>query len=227
MRYLLVILATAALCAQQPARSAVDGLSMEQFKAHIQGLAKFGDRTVGSAGNREAVAWLEQQLRSYGYTNVVRHRFNSSRGPLENVYATKVGTETPGEMYIVSAHMDGRGGGEAADDDASGCAVVLELARVLAGLHTGRSVRFIFWNNEEFGMDGSGTYVMERFPLQGTPEEPKWLGIIQHDMMLYDHGMPPGAKQAAKADINVEYQARSAKAVESARLAQALKDANG
>jgi hypothetical protein len=226
MRYLLTILAAAALCAQQPARTAVDGLRMEEFKAHIRGLAQFGDRTAGSAGNREAVAWLEQQLRSYGYTNVVRHRFNSSRGPLENVYATKVGSDTPGEMYLVSAHMDGRGGGEAADDDASGCAVVLELARVLAGVRTNRSVRFIFWNNEEFGMDGSGTYVTERFPLQGTADEPKWLGIIQHDMMLYDHGMPPGAKQAAKADINVEYQARSAKAVDSARLTAALKTSN-
>ena len=63
-------------------------------------------------------------------------------------------------MYIVSAHMDGRGGGEAADDDGSGCAVVLELARVLGmpDVQTNRSVRFIFWNNEEFGMDGSGTY---------------------------------------------------------------------
>ena len=55
----------------------------------------------------------------------------SGSGPLENIYATKIGTTIPGEMYIVSAHMDGRGGGEAADDDGSGCAVVLELARVL------------------------------------------------------------------------------------------------
>jgi len=61
--------------------------------------------------------------------------------------------------------------GEAADDDASGCAVVLELARVLGmpDVRTNRSVRFVFWNNEEFGMDGSGTYALERAPLQATP----------------------------------------------------------
>ena len=101
-------------------------------------------------------------------------------------------------MYIVSAHMDGRGGGEAADDDASGCAVVLELARVLGmpDVQTNRSVRFMFWNNEEFGMDGSGTYARERVSLQGTAAEPKWLGVIQHDMMMFDHGMPPGPKQS-------------------------------
>ena len=118
----------------------------------------------GTERNREAIDWLEKQLRSFGYTNVQRHPFMSGSGPLENIYATKIGTTNPGEMYIVSAHMDGRGGGEAADDDGSGCAVVLELARVLGmpDVQTNRSVRFIFWNNEEFGMDGSGTYALER-----------------------------------------------------------------
>jgi hypothetical protein len=152
----------------------------------------------------------------------------SASGPLENIYATKIGTTTPGEMYIVSAHMDGRGDGEAADDDGSGCAVVLELARVLGmpDVRTNRSVRFIFWNNEEFGMDGSGTYALERAPLQGSAAEPRWLGIIQHDMMMFDHGMPPGPNQSPNADINIEYQRNSAKADDSARLAAALQGAN-
>jgi len=64
-------------------------------------------------------------------------------------------------------------------------------------------------------MDGSGTYALERAPLQGTAGEPKWLGIIQHDMMLFDHGMPPGPKQSPKADINIEYQRDSRMAAES------------
>ena len=42
----------------------------------------------------------------------------------------------PDQMYIVSAHLDGRGGGGAANDDASGCSLVLEAARALAGLQT-------------------------------------------------------------------------------------------
>src|SRR3989442_10458528 len=111
-------------------RGVVHRLELDRYKAHIKGLAQFGDRLQGTQRNRDAIDWLEKQLRSFGYTNVVRHRFISSSGPLENIYATRTGATTPGEMYIVSAHMDGRGGGEAADDDASGCAVVLELARV-------------------------------------------------------------------------------------------------
>src|ERR1700694_32668 len=200
--------------------SMVARLDLEQYKAHIKGLAQFGDRVQGTQRNRDAIDWLEKQLRSFGYSNVERHRFMSSSGSLENIYATKLGTSAPQEMYIVSAHMDGRDGGQAADDDASGCAVVLELARVLAmpDVRTARSVRFIFWNNEEFGMDGSGTYAAEKSPLQGTAAEPKWLGVIQHDMMMFDHGMPPGPKQSPNADINIEYQKDSRMAGEAAKL---------
>jgi hypothetical protein len=231
---LVTLLMAAGLSAQtanvssDPVRTVVGRLELARYKAHIKGLTQFGDRLQGTQRNRDAIDWLEKQLRSFGYSNVVRQRFMSTSGPLENIYATKTGTTTPGEMYIVSAHMDGRGGGEAADDDGSGCAVVLELARVLGmpDVRTNRSVRFIFWNNEEFGMDGSGTYAAERAPLQGTAAEPKWLGVIQHDMMMYDHGMPPGPKQIPSADINIEYQKDSRMAAESAKLAAALLAAN-
>jgi hypothetical protein len=230
MRYLLTIVVLVALVAGLSAQTTnvIGRLDLDRYKAHIKGLAQFGDRVQGTQRNRDAIDWLEKQLQSFGYSNVQRHRFMSSSGPLENIYATKVGTTTPREMYIVSAHMDGRGDGEAADDDASGCAVVLELARVLgmSDVRTNRSVRFIFWNNEEFGMDGSGTYAQERAPLQGTAAEPKWLGVIQHDMMMYDHGMPPGPKQSPKADINVEYQMNSKMAADSAKLATALEASN-
>jgi hypothetical protein len=119
----------------------VTRLDLAQYKAHIKGLAEFGDRMQGTQRNRDAIDWLEKQLTSFGYTNVQRQRFMSSSGPLENIYATKSGATTPEEMYIVSAHMDGRGGGQAADDDGSGCAVVLELARVLAMPDVRRTAR--------------------------------------------------------------------------------------
>src|SRR5437879_2321751 len=58
----------------------------------------------------------------------------SAPGPREEVYCTKIGATRPDEMYIVGAHMDGIGWGEAADDDGSGTALVMELARALNGL---------------------------------------------------------------------------------------------
>ncbi|HEX4643225.1 MAG TPA: M20/M25/M40 family metallo-hydrolase [Candidatus Acidoferrales bacterium] len=165
----------------------------------------------------------------------------SIAGAREEVYCTKIGTAHPDEMYILSAHMDGIGWGEAANDDGSGTALVMELARVLnsADVTTERSVRFVLWNNEETGLNGSSAYVEQRKDLQGQENppgsgnypEPKWLGMIQHDMMLFDHGMPRedgtmSKEQRPEADINIEFQVNSKFATQSQALAWALQQAD-
>ena len=223
--------------ARDPVQVVVDRLDFQRYKAAIRGLTQFGDRRQGTPRNSAALDWLEAQLLSYGYTNVERHTYSDQGTPYQNIYATKVGTTVPQEMYLVSAHLDGLGGGEAADDDASGCAVVLELARVVGApdVATTRSIRFVFWNNEEEGFwRGSRSYVRERASLQGieTPPgsglypEPTWLGIIQHDMVLFDHGLPPERDQIMGADLDIEYQAESTMAAESEALASRLQAAN-
>ena len=145
-------------------------------------------------------------------------------GPRDQVYCTKVGVSRPDEMYIVSAHMDGQGWGDAANDNASGTALVLELARVFGApdVRTERSIRFALWNNEETDYGGARAYIAQQRALQGREDppgsgrypEPKWLGLIQHDMLLFDHGMPradgtANPEQRAEADINVEFQRTS------------------
>ena len=65
----------------------------------------------------------------------------------------------------------------------------------------------------------------------GRYPEPKWLGMIQHDMMLFDHGMPRAdgslsPVQRPEADVNIEFQADSKFAAASRDLAFALQDAN-
>ena len=162
-------------------------------------------------------------------------------GPREEVYCTKVGTLHPGEMYIVGAHMDGRGLGEAADDNGSGTALVMELARIFstADVQTDRSIRFALWNNEEGGLVGSSAYVEQRAALQGKEDppgsgrypEPRWLGMIQHDMMLWDHGMPRAdgtisPEQRPEADVNIEFQSTAKLADQALKLTFLFRDAN-
>jgi Peptidase family M28 len=162
-------------------------------------------------------------------------------GPREEVFCTKVGATRPDEMYIVGAHMDGRGFGEAADDDGSGTALVMELARVFSGgdVATERSIRFALWNNEETGFQGAAAYVAQRGPLQGKEEppgsgrypEPKWLAMVQHDMLLWDHGMPRpdgtiAAEQRLEADVNIEFAWTTRFAEQAMSLAFFLRDAN-
>jgi hypothetical protein len=157
----------------------------------------------------------------------------SVAGAREEVYCTKIGDTHPGEMYIVGGHMDGIGWGEAANDDGSGSALVMELARVFSSpdVRSDRSIRFILWNNEETGLNGSRAYVEQRRPLQGTQDEPKWLGMIQHDMMLFDHGMPRpdgtlAAEQRPEADVNIEFQVSAKFAAEAQQLAWVFERAN-
>ncbi|MDE0830015.1 MAG: M20/M25/M40 family metallo-hydrolase [Vicinamibacterales bacterium] len=162
-------------------------------------------------------------------------------GERSEVFCTKVGTTNPDEMYIIGAHMDGHGFGEAANDDGSGTAIVMELARIFSSpdVQTGRSIRFVLWNNEETGLNGSTAYVEQRRERQGIEDppgsgrypEPRWLGMIQHDMMLFDHGAPgPDGRvsrdQRPEADVNIEFQADSALALESRALAFFFKSAN-
>ena len=124
-------------------------------------------------------------------------------------------------MYIVGAHMDGHGWGEAANDNGSGTALVMELARIFSmpDVQTDRTIRFALWNNEETGLNGARAYVDQRAALQGKEDppgsgrypEPKWLGMIQHDMMMWDHGMPRAdgtwnPEQRPEADVNIEFQ---------------------
>ncbi|MFN8057746.1 MAG: M20/M25/M40 family metallo-hydrolase [Vicinamibacterales bacterium] len=162
-------------------------------------------------------------------------------GPREEVYCTKIGTTHPEEMYIIAGHMDGHGWGEAANDDGSGTAIVMELARIFSApdVRTERSIRFILWNNEETGLNGSRAYVEQRRALQGKEDpagsgkypEPKWLGMIQHDMMMFDHGMPgPDGKVAAEqrreADVNIEFAGNSKMVAQSQALAWRFRAAN-
>lgn len=322
-----------------PVKAMVGRLELAKYKATIKGLTQFGDRRQGTKRNRDAVDWIEAQLKSYGCTNTERIKYTyapaaapaafvaagatgaappdatagrgsaagtggraggagagggtqgiptggvipegrgsmvaqgggrlrgvrtrtgvnsdslkqtdlklralnaepTTPGPREMVYCTKVGTTHPEEMYIVGAHMDGHGWGEAANDDGSGTAIVMELARIFSNpdVTTERSIRFALWNNEETGLNAAKAYVEQRQALQGIENpkgsgkypEPKWLGMIQHDMMMFDHGMPRAdgslaPEQRPEADVNIEFQMNSKMADASMKLAFQVHAAN-
>src|SRR5437879_12896690 len=137
--------------------------------------------------------------------------------------------------------MDGIGWGEAANDDGSGTALVMQLARIFSGpgVRTDRSIRFVLWNNEETGLNGARGYVEQRQALQGKEDppgsgkypEPTWLGMIQHDMMLFDHGMPRAdgtlpPEQRPEADVNIEFQSSAKFAAQAQQLAWGFERAN-
>jgi hypothetical protein len=199
-----------------------------------QGGGRFRGTRARTGGNNDPMAQPDVKLRELNSQP-------TTPGPREEVYCTKIGTTRPDEMYIVGAHMDGHGWGEAANDDGSGTALVMEVARVFSSpdVQTERSIRFVLWNNEETGLNGARAYVEQRQALQGKEDpsgsrrypEPRWLGMIQHDMMMFDHGMPRAdgtvsPEQRAEADVNIEFQVNSKMAAESQKLAWFFYQAN-
>jgi len=197
------------------AQTLVDRLDLVRFKADIETLSSFGDRLTATPRFLDAQAWVADRLREYGYEVEYQTSDGAPDTPISNVYVTKVGRQHPDRMYILGAHLDGRGNGGAADDDGSGVALVMEIARVLAApdIETDTSIRMILFDSEEDGYRGSSLYVAKRRPLQGVEDppgsgaypEPTWLGMLQHDMLLYDHGIGPDLAQSPYADMDVEW----------------------
>jgi hypothetical protein len=218
---------------QPPAAGGGRGRGPQDPKVGPGGARRRGNRQPESVNN-DPMKQPDEKLRALNSQP-------STPGERQEVYCTKIGTTHPDEMYIVAAHMDGIGWGEAANDDGSGTALVMELARIFSSpdVTTERSIRFALWNNEETGLSGARAYVAQRKDLQGKESpagsgkypEPKWLGMIQHDMMMFDHGMPKkdgsmSKEQRPEADVNIEFQITSKLADAAMQLAHKVQLAN-
>ncbi|WP_394234449.1 M28 family peptidase [Niallia oryzisoli] len=98
----------------------------------------------------------------------------------QNVVATKKATQkSTNQLVLVGAHHDSVDGAPGANDDASGTATVLELARVFANTPTDTDIRFVTFGAEENGLLGSYEFV-ERM----TQEDyDRTVGMFQMDMV--------------------------------------------
>jgi len=188
-----------------PSQFLVDRLDFDRFQTVVCELADFETRYFNREGNDLATEYIRQKLLSFGYDNVTLDPYIFGGLEKFNIYATKIGTKRPTEMYILGAHMDSININQdfdhapGADDDGSGTSSVLEMARVFSSLDTDVSIRFVLWNNEETGLNGSAAYVESHKDLQGTEDEPTWIAMIQQDMIMYDRFQVP--------DADVEWQA--------------------
>jgi len=106
--------------------------------------------------------------------------FTYSGGTYYNIIATMVGTVHPDQEYIIGAHYDSVNN-PGADDNASGTALVLQVASVLSQYPSDYTIRFIGFDREEQGLIGSRAYV-------NTHLGANILGMISTDMVAYNKG---------------------------------------
>ncbi|UCC43534.1 MAG: M20/M25/M40 family metallo-hydrolase [Candidatus Zixiibacteriota bacterium] len=137
---------------------------------HTQRLQDFHTRYIGTDSIDRARDWIAQKFLDYGYTDVTTPEFdawNWWRTEIHtcyNVRAVKPGVGAPDEIVVVGAHYDAIMFNQpydpwdyspGADDNASGVAMVLEVAKMLADIPTRRTVVFEAYSAEESGVYGS------------------------------------------------------------------------
>ncbi len=100
----------------------------------------------------------------------LQHTFVPGPIPVYNTVAEILGREKPEEVVIFSGHLDtwDGPGSQGAQDNGTGCAVMLEAARILkaVGVQPKRTIRFCLWTGEEQGLFGSRGYVESLSPAE-------------------------------------------------------------
>ena len=122
----------------------------DRVSGHLQALAgRIGERNLWHYSALQAAAdYIENTLVQLGY-RPVDEPFESRGTPVRNIIAEKQGTSMAEEIILVGAHYDSVIGSPGANDNGSGVAALLELARLLADQELPRTVRFVAFVNEE------------------------------------------------------------------------------
>ena len=127
---------------------------------------------------------------------------NTTSGPTQvnNVIAEIRGSEQPDEWILIGAHLDSWDYGTGAQDNGTGSAMVLEIARAIAAMGKAprRSIRFALWGGEEQGLLGSFAYTQSHLG-----EISKCVAVLNTDNGA---GHPKGWKLQSRKDLQVAMQ---------------------
>ncbi len=143
-------------------------VSVDSVRAYIQQLQDFETRYTCTDRYWASTQWIYDRFASWGYENVTFQEFPTWMGcDSRNVIATKIGELHPDRFLILGGHCDAvvYDGGDptvfapGADDNGTGTAMAMEIARVLADTPFKQSVRFVAFGAEEQGLLGSWHYV--------------------------------------------------------------------
>ncbi|WP_040280342.1 M28 family peptidase [Psychroserpens damuponensis] len=121
--------------------------------------------------------YLIERLEALDNIVVTSQPFNTTG---RNIIATQIGKTNPNDIYIVCAHYD-TVADFCADDNASGTAAVLEVARLLSTQCLDNTIVYALWDEEEIGLRGSQFYAN-----QANSNGDNILGVLNMDMIGYD-----------------------------------------
>jgi Zn-dependent M28 family amino/carboxypeptidase len=155
----------------------------ERAMADLRAIEAFGVRRGGSQAEAEAAAYIAARLAEIGYTPRIDEFPIVDGLTSRNVVVRSEGRSE--RVLVIGAHMDSKPPSPGANDNASGCGVVLEIARILASQPVTATVEIVFFGTEElvggpgqhhFGSD----YYVSRM---SEAEQANTAGMISVDMI--------------------------------------------
>ncbi len=164
----------------------------ERLRTHVSELAgRIGERNMRRYhALEEAARYIEGQLRSAGYS-VASETYRVEGRPVRNLIAFLEGAGGRDEVVVLGAHYDSYWGSPGANDNATGVAALLEIARGFASAAPpGRSIRFVAFVNEEppyFKTRHMGSLV---HATQGRGQEEKIIAMLSLETIGYYSDAP-------------------------------------
>ncbi len=134
----------------------VDVALKDRLQGHLAEVARERDPYFAAAGHLYVETYVHQQLEQWG--TVTAHRFRANGREHRNWVLDLPGRDPGRSPILVGAHYDGVPGSPSADDNATGVAALLEIARAIAHRPARHPVRCVAFDLEEMGLVGSEQY---------------------------------------------------------------------
>lgn len=122
-------------------RRILEAISIEQIRGHIQALEGVRHPVTAPEALERAANYIQSILHALNF-EITEHHFTEDNHDYRNILGLHQGTRYPGKKVIVLAHYDTEPGTPGANDNASGIAAMLELARVCQPLTFEASILF-------------------------------------------------------------------------------------
>jgi hypothetical protein len=161
----------------------IEQVDQNLLQQHVQHLQDYGTRRCTKPEAILAQNWIKEQLEGYGLSVELFDFYMPQGNASDNVIATLTGTLYPDEYVVCGAHYDSyaySGAEPGADDNASGTAGIMEVARLLSQHSFDRTIIFCAFSGEEFGLYGS-----EAYAAWAESQNMNILGYFNMDMCSY------------------------------------------
>jgi len=143
----------------------ISKISQDSLYSYVTKLESYGERVTGTTQNYESGEWIKSKFEEFGYEDVYYDVFSTTiyqeMTVCRNVVAVKPGISGNQLQVVIGGHRDAVPGSPGADDNGSGAAAVMEIARVMKDIETDLTLIFIAFDAEEQGLHGSWNYANE------------------------------------------------------------------